>query len=81
MKQADLPKCPTCGATPEYSWRERGWGTCHGALKCPYEHHKVFQAYNAGSQDSARPLLVEKWLSLVEEQGSAKKDVGAGGGL
>lgn len=73
MKQSQLPECPTCGAMPEYSWRERGQGTCHGALKCPYDHHRVFVAYQSGNQSAARPKLVEQWLALVEENKDAEK--------
>ncbi|MEZ2604956.1 hypothetical protein [Kluyvera intermedia] len=45
----NFPKCPTCGATPENSWRERGQGTFRGTLKCPCEHHAFFVPYQAGN--------------------------------
>lgn len=67
MKQADLPKCPTCGAMPEWRWKEHWLGSCHGTLKCPYEHHKVFQPYGTGAQAKARELLIGKWIKLVQE--------------
>lgn len=59
--------CPACGATPEWRWRERGRGTCHGSLKCPYEHHAVYQAYNVGSQEAAKKSLLVKWAELLKE--------------
>lgn len=60
-----LPKCPTCGAAPEFHWKNFTFGACSGALKCPYEHYRVQQSYWAGGKKKAKQQLEEKWTAAV----------------
>lgn len=70
MKISDLPKCPDCGLSPEFNFKEHSFGSCFGALKCPFNHHRVTTVYGAGSQRLGREKLMEKWVTKISEKGS-----------
>ncbi len=67
MKQSELPRCPTCGARPEYFLKTRLYGWLQGNLKCPYRHHQVTLGCPAVSKREAEKILAPKWCSLVVE--------------
>ncbi|EFH8163220.1 TPA: hypothetical protein UOR20_003918 [Escherichia coli] len=73
MKQRELPRCPTCGARPEYFLKTRLYGWLQGNMKCPYGHHMVKLDYPAGNKREAEKILIPKWLALVEEFESNRK--------
>ncbi|AUU06371.1 hypothetical protein B1209_12565 [Raoultella planticola] len=58
-----LPVCPKCGAAPEFHWKDYRFGSCSGALKCPYDHYRVQESYWAGSRKKAKQNLEEKWIA------------------
>ncbi|EMB3264482.1 TPA: hypothetical protein ACS624_002968 [Klebsiella michiganensis] len=60
-----LQKCPDCGAVPEFHWKDYTFGSCSGALKCPYDHYRVQHSYWAGSKVKAKQALEEKWVAAV----------------
>lgn len=66
MKITELPACPKCGIKPQFNWRNRSAGACHGSLSCHFRHYRVEQAYHAGAQEAARKLLMGKWNKLVK---------------
>lgn len=73
MKQGELPKCPTCGASPEYSIRGPKWDLYRGSLRPPCNHHYVILESPAGSREKAMNSLAESWCELVREmQGDAQ---------
>lgn len=67
MKQSELPKCPTCGATPEYNVRGPKWGLYRGSLRPPCNHHYVILESPTGSREQAMNNLAENWCELVRE--------------
>lgn len=62
-----LRKCPTCGSSPEFHWKNYTFGACSGSLKCPYGHLRVQQGYWAGGQAKAQRVLIEKWDDAVQQ--------------
>ncbi|EDW9825736.1 hypothetical protein GTR05_004966 [Salmonella enterica] len=72
MKQADLPKCPTCGNTPEYAFKIDRFGWVRGGLKCPYSCHRVQLNSPAGSRARAEAILDPQWLELVAKINQGK---------
>ncbi|QIU89340.1 hypothetical protein [Yokenella regensburgei] len=64
----DLPKCPECGMAPEFHWRDYTFGSCSGALRCPYNHHRVSVSYHAGQKHKARIALECAWVKKVRQE-------------
>lgn len=67
MKQGELPKCPTCGAMPEYAFKVDYYGQHRGGLKCPYNCHRVQLDSPIGSRNRAEEILDPQWIELVEK--------------
>ncbi|HCF7883734.1 TPA: hypothetical protein NIU34_000902 [Klebsiella oxytoca] len=61
----DLPKCPICGMSPEFHWKDYTFGSCFGALKCPNGHYRVQHGYWAGGKVKAKQMLKRKWMDKV----------------
>ena len=61
MKNTDLRKCPTCGATPEFCRLERSQRTSHGIRNARMNITQFPQHFNlasgTGKQQRARNLL------------------------
>lgn len=65
MKQSDLPRCPTCGATVEYFAKEGRWsGTAE--MRC-VGHHRIGAPFVAGDKRAVRERLIALWNELVEK--------------
>ena len=67
-----LQKCPDCGAAPEFHWKDYTFGSCSGALKCPYDHYRVNLNGPAGSRAQAEKKLAPQWIELVEKISQGK---------
>ncbi|MDM4342359.1 hypothetical protein QTP15_33290 [Klebsiella oxytoca] len=63
-----LQKCPDCGAVPEFHWKDYTFGSCSGALKCPYDHYRVQHSYWACGKNKARHALEQKWAEAVNKK-------------
>lgn len=77
MKIDDLPKCPQCGMAPEFHWRDYTFGSCSGALRCPYNHHRVQMSYHAGRKLQTRENLMNQWqekITALEVAGGTTKN-------
>lgn len=43
------------------------FGSCSGALKCPFDHYRVQHSYWAGGKNKARRTLEQKWAEAVNK--------------
>lgn len=73
MKQSDLPKCPSCGNTPEYALKSDQFGWVRGSLKCPYNCYCVHLNGPMGSRARAEETLDPQWIKLVEKHATEKQ--------
>lgn len=70
MKQSELPKCPTCGATVEYFAKEGRWsGTAE--MRC-VGHHRIATHFSAGDKRAVRERLIAQWIELAEKVSQEK---------
>ncbi|MEG1688340.1 MAG: hypothetical protein RR308_01070 [Hafnia sp.] len=71
--QKSLPKCPTCGNTPEFALKPHQLGWVFGGLKCPYNHHRVQLNGPAENKNKAMEVLAPMWIEMVQKTQEGKK--------